>query len=81
MSFTVGDVVVLKSGGPQMTVSATFNVGEDESIPWVAVRWFAPGSTDCQEAQFPAEAVKPFVPPKLAVGVPRRRSRQRDYPF
>lgn len=55
MSFQVGDVVQLKSGGPRMTVETT----DPEGIRCV---WF--DNADSKLAMFPAEALKALVSKK-----------------
>lgn len=73
MSFTVGDVVILKSGGPQMTVTAAFNREQDGS-PWVKVYWLSKDGTDCSDSEFPAELLKHYErPPVVGIaGKPRK---------
>ncbi len=49
MSFSIGDVVMLKSGGPKMTVT----YAKDREV---FCRWFPDHSTD-KSASFPPEAL------------------------
>ena len=73
MSFTVGDVVILKSGGPMMTVTAAFNREQDGS-PWVKVYWLSKDGSDCSNSEFPAELLKHYERPAVAAraGKPRK---------
>lgn len=73
MSFTVGDVVKLKSGGPQMTVTAAFNREQDGS-PWVKVYWLSKDGADCNDSEFPAELLTLYERPPVAsrAGKPRK---------
>jgi uncharacterized protein YodC (DUF2158 family) len=58
-SIEVGVVVVLKSGGPQMTVARVF---EGSVPPCVTCQWFVGG--DAREGLFPAASLAPQVPPE-----------------
>ena len=51
MSFTVGDVVKLKSGGPLMTVLSI-----DEAAHRVVCQWF--DKSEARQAEFPPETLR-----------------------
>ena len=52
MAFKVGDVVMLKSGGPEMTVSETSNFG---SGPQAKCQWF--GGRKLEDGWFPGQSL------------------------
>lgn len=56
-TFKVGDVVRLKSGGPDMTVT---NVGKESGMLTVWCAWFV--GTKQEKGYFPADAVQPPPP-------------------
>ena len=51
MTFKVGDVVLLKSGGPEMTVTRLSNIGEET----IHTSWF--GGRKLEHGGFPAAAL------------------------
>lgn len=53
-SFTIGDVVILKSGGPAMTVENVGRDSRDRDLVWCC--WF--DKTDKKVGTFPVEAVE-----------------------
>lgn len=56
-----GDVVQLKSGGPEMTVNdITFVSSSEGQIPWAACVWFDEHGSH-RTANFAAAALKPAV--------------------
>ena len=65
--FNIGDVVVLNSGSPEMTIT---NTGERKGVPHVWCKWI---NTEGKEEMgiFPAAAVKraPKKPPVVNRGV------------
>jgi uncharacterized protein YodC (DUF2158 family) len=61
--FNIGDVVVLKSGGPRMTVH---NIGDYTASgfnPGVLCVWFTNNGTVKEESVFHPDALKPYVAP------------------
>ena len=56
---TVGDVVVLKSGGPKMTVR---EVGQDDDGPYAICEWFDSDKKP-QTRSFVQETLKQWVRP------------------
>jgi len=60
--FEIGDVVVLRSGGPKMTVHGLVSDGD------VVCQWFE--SNEVHEENFPKEALKKVE--QVAVGGSRR---------
>jgi len=56
----VGDVVCLKSGGPQMTLVGLAPVDGTPSVSWWLCRWFEVlgGFHQTRQAQFPEAALK-----------------------
>lgn len=59
VDYKIGDIVVLKSGGPKMTVTGTGSSFNEN----ISTSWFAGAKRE--HGQFPAEALEPFVePPK-----------------
>lgn len=52
MSFNIGDVVVLKSGGPAMTITHVSNEGR------VSCAWFEKTTADYKYVKFAAELLK-----------------------
>ncbi|MEZ6853157.1 YodC family protein [Halodesulfovibrio aestuarii] len=50
MKFVAGDVIQLKSGGPEMTV-----IEFDAATGWVSCSWFV--GSELKTASFPVEAV------------------------
>ena len=56
--FKVGDVVELKSGGPDMTV---VSIGKDDSVDWspsVTCKWFTNEAPMTQTDSFPVKALR-----------------------
>lgn len=52
----IGDVVQLKSGGPEMTVTGTSTVASTEgAIPWITCMWF--DEVHLHNGQFAAASV------------------------
>lgn len=60
----IGDVVVLKSGGPAMTIIEK-TIGGQWHTQWMA-------GTDCKEGWFPPEALKEYVTPTVMFSSSRR---------
>ena len=58
-SFNPGDVVNLKSGGPNMTV-----VTLTENPARVMCEWF-PNADSVKRYSFPSESLERYVPPKV----------------
>jgi uncharacterized protein YodC (DUF2158 family) len=56
VSFKVGDIVQLKSGGPEMTVERVSSAGKN--VYWC--QWFA--GRKLESGQFPADSLKPVQP-------------------
>ena len=55
MSFKVGDVVVLKSGGPEMTV---IDLNWNKQIGRIRCRWYSAKDEDYKVKVFREEALK-----------------------
>ena len=58
-TFSIGDSVRLKSGGPVMTVERTESDGDGAGTPFVHCAWFA--GTEKKIESFPAAAVEGVV--------------------
>lgn len=54
-----GDVVVLKSGGPKMTVDFVFNVEKPGNPRWVCCTWFEGGTR--QSGDFSIRVLERFM--------------------
>lgn len=65
--FKIGDIVQLKSGGPQMTVLGVTPVAP--GTEWCGVYWFA-GDT-LRSAEFRPEVLRPFHNPSFSDTVER----------
>ncbi|HRE72598.1 MULTISPECIES: DUF2158 domain-containing protein [unclassified Candidatus Accumulibacter] len=57
--FQVGDIVQLKSGGPEMTVQKINDIGDDVSTVRFRCQWFA--GKKLESGSFPEESLKPVT--------------------
>ncbi len=53
----IGDVVVLKSGGPEMTVTRLFESERDGS-PWMECMWFPSHDVPPEKKLFPRASLR-----------------------
>ena len=68
--FKSGNLVVLKSGGPIMTVDAVHtDIFDDRKVTGVVCVWFL--GEELQRVRFECDAIEPARPPKTASGKPK----------
>ncbi|MDT3608025.1 YodC family protein [Cronobacter dublinensis] len=59
--FKIGDLVILKSGGPSMTVQkAILNLQNDEFTGLYQCQWFA--GKKLETGKFPEDSLEPYIP-------------------